>query len=134
MKISDIMTRNPVTVYPGDSIKSAKMKMGEHGIKHLPVVDEELNVVGILTDRDLKLKQAISDDSSFHENATVSEASNNIPFTVQPDIEVHEALQHMLKNKIGSVLVTENNKLLGIFTSVDAVKVLAILLGSKQAQ
>ena len=87
-------------------------------------------MVGILTDRDLKLKQAISDKASFHESSTVAEASKNLPFTVQPDVEVHEALQHMLKNKIGSVLVTENNKLLGIFTSVDAVKVLSILLGS----
>jgi CBS domain-containing protein len=131
MKISDIMTRKPVTVYYEDAIKNAKMKMAEYGIKHLPVVDRELHVVGILTDRDIKLKQALSDDPSYHENARVSDACIDNPFTVPPDMEVVEVLQQMLKKKIGSTLIAENRKLSGIFTSVDAVKVLSILLGAK---
>jgi CBS domain-containing protein len=131
MKISDIMTRKPVTVYYEDAIKNAKMKMAEYGIKHLPVVDRELHVVGILTDRDIKLKQALSDDPSYHENARVSDACIDNPFTVPPDMDVVEVLQQMLKKKIGSTLIAENRELLGIFTSVDAVKVLSILLGAK---
>ena len=132
MKISDIMTRTPVTVYHNDAIKNAKMKMAEYGIKHLPVVDRELHVIGILTDRDIKLKQALSNNSSYHGNAKVSDACIENPFTVPPDMEVYEVLQHMLKKKIGSALITENKKLMGIFTSVDAIKVLSILLGAKQ--
>ena len=79
MKISDIMTRNPVWVNNDVPIRLAKRTMTEKGIKHLPVLDKNNLVVGILSDRDIKLQQALSDGQHFHENALVSDASVKSP-------------------------------------------------------
>lgn len=128
MKISDVMTPNPTTVHRDDSVKDAKRRLIENGIKHLPVVDDEGFVVGILTDRDIKMKQAVSNDPLFHDNAVVSELCVANPFCVPPDWEVREVLRGMLKKKIGSTLITDHGKILGIFTTVDGVRVLADLL------
>ncbi len=53
LKLSNIMTANPLHVYAGDTIKKAATIMHENKIGALPVVDEEKRVIGILTESDI---------------------------------------------------------------------------------
>lgn len=125
MKISDIMISAPISIAPGEPVRAAKRRMAEYSIKHLPVVDEDGTLVGILTDRDIKMRQAVSDDPAFHDNATVVMVAVTDPYTVAPDAPAGKVLRVMVDQHIGSVLVVEDGMLLGIFTSMDACRVLA---------
>lgn len=51
-KLGDVMTRNPITVREDESLWKAVMLMVEHGIRHLPVVNAEGDLVGVLSIRD----------------------------------------------------------------------------------
>ncbi len=128
MKISEIMTPNPIWIDGGLPIRLAKRTMSEKGIKHLPVLDEKKAVVGILSDRDIKLQQAVSDDPNFHENALVSDVCVKFPFCAPPDTPAYKVLKHMHRKRIGSVIIAKGGNLFGIFTSMDACRVLAELL------
>jgi len=125
MKISDIMTSAPVSIAPDEPVRVAKRRMAEHSIKHLPVVDGNGTLLGILTDRDLKMRQAVSDDPEFHDTATAGTVAVTDPYTVAPDVGAGKVLRVMVDQNIGSALVVEDGMLRGIFTSMDACRVLA---------
>ena len=125
MKISEIMISAPISIAPGESVRVAKRRMAEHSIRHLPVVDENGTLIGILTDRDIKLRQAVSDDPAFHDTASAGAVAVADPYTVAPDTPAGKVLRVMVDRHIGSALVVEDGMLLGIFTSMDACRVLA---------
>ena len=54
MFIDKSMTRGVITIGPDAGILEARGKMEENGIRHLPVVDKDNRVVGIITDRDIR--------------------------------------------------------------------------------
>lgn len=128
MKISEIMTRNPITVTTDDLVRNAKRVMAEHAIKHLPVVGEDGSVLGIVTDRDIKLQQAISEDPGFHTTAPVLAVALKDPYCVAPDTPARQVVRYLADNRIGSALIVDDGMLIGIFTSTDACRVLAELL------
>lgn len=125
MKISDIMTSLPTSVTVNDSVRNAKRVMAELQIRHLPVVDAENSLVGIVTDRDIKMHQAISGDPTFHETAVVASVLKANPYAVPPATPARDVVRYMVDNHIGSALIVEDGKLLGIFTAMDACRVLA---------
>jgi acetoin utilization protein AcuB len=128
MVISDVMTRSPFYIEILERVKTAKQIIINNGIKHLPVVDDQIQIVGIITDRDIKLHQAVSDDPDFHQNAMVSDFCIKHPYTVGPDTPLLEVIEHMLAEHIGSTLVAEEDRLTGIFTKTDACRVLVDFL------
>ena len=125
MQIAEIMVPDPIWVMEYDLVHTAKRKMAENRIKHLPVLDGDERVAGIVSDRDLKMYQAISDNPAFHQSARVAEVSRKFPYCVSPETPATEVLLYMLQERIGSALVTSGGQLLGIFTSMDACRVLA---------
>jgi acetoin utilization protein AcuB len=112
----------------------------KHKIRHLPVVDAQGAVVGIITDRDLRsaalapaLEQYLSDAARRRlrgiattlENVRVKEAMTCTPITTKPEMPLTQAAALMLEARVGSLPVIENGKLVGIITDRDAVKALA---------
>jgi len=128
MVISDVMTRSPFYVDILERVKTAKQIIINNEINHLPVVDDQFQIAGIITDRDIKLHQAVSDDPDFHQNAMVSDVCIKHPYKVGLDTPLLEVIEHMLAERIGSTLVAEEDKLTGIFTKTDVCRVLADFL------
>ncbi len=128
MVISDVMTLNPFNIDISERVKTAKQIISDNQINHLPVVDSQFHVAGIITDRDIKLHQAVSEDPDFHNHAKVSEVCVQFPYKVLPDTPALEVVEHMLSEHIGSALIVEKEKLVGIFTKTDACRVLAEFL------
>jgi acetoin utilization protein AcuB len=123
--VSDYMTRHPFTIGRHASLAKAHVLMRENGIRHLPVVESN-RVVGIVSDRDLHLLETIAD---FELTAVdVEEAMTANPYVVSPDTPVHEVVDSMSKHKYGCVVVVDHGKVEGIFTTIDALAVLANLL------
>ncbi len=136
MLVSNWMSKPVITVDKNDSMKEATRLFKENNIRILPVMDRE-NLVGVVTDRDLKRASA-SDATSLeiHEllylltQIKIKEVMTQNPITVTPDFSVEETAQLLLKNKISAVpVVDENGRVVGIITQTDLFKVLTNLTG-----
>lgn len=118
-KIMKFMTTSPHTINASLTLAQAEKMMQEHHIRHLPVLHGG-KLIGILSDRDLKMVMAFKDVDP--KKVTVEEACTFDPITVSPEAPLDEVVSLMAEKRIGSVLVVDNNKLVGIYTWVDALK------------
>jgi len=116
------MTKQPFAVETSLGVKAAQKMMIERHFRHLPVV-EGGRVVGVVSDRDILLAQ-IAHQGLDGELAIGDVCSLN-PYTVSPDTPLAEVLETMAKRHIGSALVAEGDKLVGIYTATDACRHLA---------
>ena len=121
--IENFMTKSPRTVSAFQKLAFAESMMKDLKIRHLPVQKNE-EIVGILSLSDIRLVQGIDSD---YKKITVEEACVEDPIMVQKDEDVRDVCKDMLKKKIGSVLVMNDEKLLGIFTLIDALTLISNL-------
>jgi acetoin utilization protein AcuB len=121
--IERFMSRVLVVVDPRQSLGEASQLMRGHGIRHLPVVQAG-EVVGILSQRDVYLVETLSNASP--REISVEEAMTREPFHVDPEEPLHSVARSMAARRIGSVVVSRDGKLLGLFTVTDALQALAV--------
>lgn len=126
--ISKYMTTTPHTAECGDTLAAAAKAMREHGIRHLPVVEGD-KLLGIITERDIRFVESFQDVDP--EELTLEEAMTEEPYAVAPDTPLDEVATTMAERKLGSALIVQNEKLVGVFTTVDACRALAELLGTR---
>ena len=134
MKVGNFMTPEPVTVSEQDSMGEALLVMRRHQIRHLPVVNGNL-LVGIVTDRDLRraspsLLSGIAEDKyqEVIESTPVSRIMTREPFTVRLDTDLVDAVRILVDKRISSLPVVNGAELVGIFTEIDALRVLVEVL------
>ena len=126
--IQKYMTYVPRSIGYDQTLAQASEFMRKLHIRHLPVLkDGEL--VGILTDRDIKLVLGFKNVDPNH--LKVEEAYTGDPYFTSPDSPLNEVVAHMAEKKFGCALVVDNGKLVGIFTEVDAYKALSDLLETR---
>lgn len=122
--IERYMTSQPWVIAPGNSLAEAHGLMREHGIRHLPVVDRG-TLVGIVSEGDLRLVESFG----VMRGARVHEAMTEPAYTVRGHTPVDEVVRVFSDRKYGSVVVvSEDGAVEGIFTVVDACRVLADVL------
>lgn len=127
MRVGDLMTPNPITVPPATSLLEARALMGKERIRHLLVTEDE-RLVGIVTDRDIRLNlpsQATSlsvwELNFLLSRLTVGQVMTRAVLTVEPEREAGEAAQIILDHKIGALPVLEGRHIVGILTETDFV-------------
>jgi len=123
MIVAELMTNHPLTVGPSDTLQLAHEKMEAGRFRQVPVVDEE-RLVGILTDRDTR--QHIGQLAQTRVDAVMS----THPFSVHPSAPVEKAAHLLMTNKIGSLPVVEDGRLVGIITATDMLRALEAVLGA----
>jgi len=122
--VSRYMTRQPWTIPSRSSLADAHAVMRAHEIRHLPVVDDG-KLVGIVTDRDLRLFESLGGLRS----GRVRDAMTEPVFSVKPEEGIDEVVRTMSERKYGSAVVMTNaGAVEGIFTAVDACRALAEIL------
>ena len=133
--------RNPVTIRPEASFFEARRLIHDKGIRHLPVVDKENRLVGIVTESDIReagpsdvAMLSVKELTDLLGTLKVSElmVPKEKVITITPDTLIEEAIQLMHDNKIGCLPVVDEGKLYGIFTETDALAHLVDIFGSKQ--
>lgn len=122
LEISRYVSSVVVLVGPGQPLSEAIRLMRLHEVRHLPVVSKG-RLVGLISQRDVYLMQSL--ERTDPSEVLVSEAMTTDPYTVEPDESVDAVAREMARRKIGSVLVTHNDILLGLFTTTDALLALA---------
>jgi acetoin utilization protein AcuB len=133
--------KNPITINPNASFFEAQNLIQEKGIRHLPVVDENNRLLGIVTESDIR--EAGPSDVDMLSRQEASHLLKNLKVsafmtpkqklvTITPDALIEEAVQLMHDHKIGCLPVVEGEKLYGIFTETDAMDHLVDVFGLKQ--
>jgi CBS domain-containing protein len=119
MNIREVMTPNPRTVTPGDTIQNAARIMRDEDTGAVPVVDNG-RPVGIVTDRDIVIR-AVADGGQL--SRTIGEIVTGSVVCATPDMSTREASQLMSDHQVRRLPVVENDRLVGIVSIGDlAVK------------
>ncbi|NLJ57758.1 MAG: CBS domain-containing protein, partial [Tissierellia bacterium] len=137
MYVKNRMTKDPYTTTTSTPISDAVALLKEKGLKRLPVVDGE-KVVGILTQSDIqKVSPTKATSLSIFEinyllsKLTVKDAMTKKIITIEATSLLEEAAVIMRENRIGTLPVVEDGKLVGIITESDIFDALIDLLGFK---
>ena len=141
--IADVMTRDVVSVHPDADVREAVAILSEKGVGGLPVVDQRLEVVGVITDSDVlgmlgverahgfkDLIRHILGDSCLkcHKEGKVRDFMTSPAVVLRLDQDVLEAAGLLEKRRIKRLpVVDEKNRLVGIVTRADIVKLVAKL-------
>ncbi len=131
-RVKDVMTTEVKTLERNDQLSVADDLMRMARIRHLPVLDDDGEVVGIVSQRDL-FRGALARALGYGERAqermfgmlVVKEVMTNHPVTIGPDASVGEAARQMLERKIGCLPVVQDGRLVGILTESDLVRLTA---------
>ncbi len=124
--IDDYMSALTVTIGSDQPMSDAATRMREHGFRHVPVLYGG-KLVGILSDRDLAMVESLGGVDP--DEVPVREAMTPEPYTVSRGTPVGEVVAEMAEHKYGTAVITDAGKPVGIFTTIDALRLCAELLG-----
>lgn len=131
MPVEEFTTPDPVTASENSSTEELQQLMTEHGIRHVPIMKGN-QVVGIVSERDLKVVAGL--DLKEKQLVRAVDIMAREPFSVDAQSTLDEVAYEMSSRKIGSVIVNEGSKFLGIFTSTDALNALIEITRSTRDQ
>ncbi len=127
--VADLMTKEVVTLVANDTLNVADDVMGLARIRHMPVVDEDGLVVGLISQRDL-FRGALARALGYGEFAQqkllgilhVKDVMSSDVLTISPTATLIDAAKTMTDRKIGCLVVVEEERLAGILTEGDFVR------------
>lgn len=129
MIVRELMTGAVITAQPSMPILDARNLMLKERIRHLPVTDAEGRLLGIITDRDIRLNlpsQATSlsvwEINHLLAKLTVGDVMTESVISVGPDRPARDAAQLMVDHQIGALPVEDTGRLVGILTETDLVR------------
>ncbi len=128
MLVRDIMITPAVAVFPETTLREAYRMLGEKGIRHLPVL-EGTRLVGVVTDRDLRLATSSLAASPLPPDSPVAAVMSRDPMTADAADPVEDAARVMRDRKIGCLPVMDDDRLIGIITGLDLLDALMRMTG-----
>jgi acetoin utilization protein AcuB len=124
------MTASPHTIDQDQPISAAHELMRAHAIRHLPVLEGDA-LVGLVSLGDLHLLETL--EGVDPRDAKVFEAMSDNPYVVSPREPLRQVAAEMAARKISSAVVAERARVVGIFTAVDGLRGLSLLLAQVAA-
>ncbi|HEY3154092.1 MAG TPA: CBS domain-containing protein [Candidatus Binatia bacterium] len=127
MKVVDIMTKDPLTVIPSETIAQADELMAVNKIRQLPVVKGH-ELIGIITDRDIRsfLSGSLISAPEAREKALhtkIGDVMTRDLLTLSPDDELREAIELLINEKVGGIPIVDGAEgIVGIVTYVDVLR------------
>ncbi len=128
MLVRDIMRRPAIAVSSETTLEEAYRTMQRESIRHLPVQQGD-RLVGIVTDRDLRLATSALSPAPRSPGSPVSEVMTRNPQTADPEDAVEDAARTMRRKKIGCLPVLEGGQLAGIITGLDLLDAILKMTG-----
>jgi acetoin utilization protein AcuB len=136
MLVEDRMTSDPVTITTNTSLKDALELVRSKSFRHLPVLDEDGGLVGIVTEKSLVYASptptttlSIFEVDYILSRTKVGQVIQGSVITVGPDLPIEEAARVMIDHRIGCLPVVEDEKLVGIISDTDIFRVFVEGLG-----
>jgi CBS domain-containing membrane protein len=127
--VRDLMTEKVFTLKPKDDLAALYDLMDSRHVRHVPIVDSDEELVGLVTDRDLS-KSALgaveelplSVERDILRRRRIRDIMATEPDSIEPDATLREAAEILLENKVGCLPVVEGLRLVGIITEADFVR------------
>ena len=127
--VESVMTSLVLSVEIDERVRAAEDIMIDHEIRHLPVTDSGM-LVGVLSDRDIAfLSSAVEAD--LKQLLLVRDVCSLDVYSVERDEPLDRVLSEMSDRHIGSAIVTDGGKVVGVFTATDACRHFAEYLRSR---
>lgn len=127
--VEDVMSRNVFTLARNDKLSIADDVMKQKRIRHIPVLDGDGQLIGIITQRDLfrgillrSLGYGSRAEEKLLDSLSVKDAIKNGVITTTPDTPLADAARLMLSHKIGCLPVVDGGRLVGLISEADFVK------------
>lgn len=140
MKVAELMTSAVITASPETPVLDARQLMLKERIRHLLVTESAGRLIGIVTDRDIRLNlpsQATSlsvwEINHLLTKLTVGEVMTRAVITIGPDREARDAAVLMVDHSIGALPVMDSGTLAGIVTETDILRAFVWLTGGPAA-
>ena len=134
--VDDVMVRALVAVSHDATLATVWSLMRSEHVRHVPVLDAERRLVGIVTDRDVR--QAIFDPALLEEPGKLANALDHLRVnevmtwavvTMPPGTELREAARIMRERKLGALVVAEHGHVVGMLTATDVIE--ALIAGAR---
>ena len=138
MFVSRSMVSEVITIDKDASVFEAQEKMAANRIRHLPVIESDQRLIGIVTDRDIRSampysmikNQATAEETEKLAQLTVADIMTHNPKTISPNFTLPDALLLIQKEKVGAFpVVDEAGKLKGILSVRDLLRAFVNVLG-----
>jgi CBS domain-containing protein len=123
--VRDVMTQNPRSVRPDDSVVEAARVLRDENVGSLPIVEGD-RLVAIVTDRDIAIR--VVAEGRDPGSVSVQEIASRDPVTAESTSDLDEALQAMARHQVRRLPVVEEGRLVGILAQADV----AADVGDKQ--
>ena len=129
MRVKELMSTDVFVLYADDNLLLAEEMMQWKRIRHVPVVDRNFALIGLITHRDI-LRASISTIAELNNGERraaqakilLEDIMRSEVFTVGPEADIKDAARVMLREKIGCLLVVDERQLVGIVTEADFLK------------
>jgi CBS domain-containing protein len=126
--VRDVMTPDPLTCRPDDHLMDAAARMQQHHVRHLPVIDGDDRLIGMLADRDIRT--AVGDPDRWMDDVTpgleelrVSSAMSSPAVTVPLDSAVGDVARCLVELEVGALpVVDQDGRLVGIVSYIDILR------------
>jgi acetoin utilization protein AcuB len=135
MIVEEMMTKDIITLNQHDSIAKAIEVLRRFNIRHIPIIDDELNLAGIISDRDVR----DASPSIFHRNTHLEDLEKPIKDIMKRDVITAHPLDFVediaavfYEYRIGCLPIVKGNELVGIVTERDILHTLIQLTGAHQ--
>lgn len=128
-RVASFMTRCPHTIGYDQSLATAHEAMREHHIRHLPVLKAG-TLVGLVSLRDLHLVETLQDVDP--KAVPVEDAMSPEVFVVAPNTSLTKVASTLAERKLGSAVVVDHERVLGLFTTTDALRALVHVLEGRK--
>jgi acetoin utilization protein AcuB len=136
IRVRDRMTRGVVTIHSDALVSGAVELMRSRRLRHLPVVDREGRLVGIVTDRNLRqvvfdpaVQARLADATDALRGLTVREVMTWGALTVTPETSIRDAARLMHERRVGALPVIDADRVVGILTERDVLAAFRDVLG-----
>jgi CBS domain-containing protein len=139
LTVAELMTQDPYTLGPDDTLEDARVLMAEHNFRHIPIVNSDGSVAGVVSQRDVLAASDSSilagDPGEDHKERYVALSSimTPEPLTVDEHASLRGTALHLQKNKLGCLPVLRDGKLVGIITDSDFVTIAVTLMEQLEA-
>jgi CBS domain-containing protein len=120
--IKELMTTNPYSLRPDNTLEDARQLMTEKNIRHIPITAEDGILQGLITQRDV-LEATHAEPTRTHMATPLQKLMIQDVSVIYPDSSMRQAGLFLQRHKYGCLPVVEDDKLVGIITDSDFITV-----------
>ena len=134
--VKNYTSKDLITALWSETLVSAYQKMGKAHIRHLPVINDDGNIIGIISDRDFQRAMWVQSDdripkARFDVAATVQSYMTTPVESIKSEARLSDVARRMVIEKISAFLVVDNDNVVGIITHEDLLRALVNLLETR---